>query len=246
MKLAVFFSAAALTAVALLNVPARAQVGIANPSPGTQMMTPGAQTMQTPNLALPMRRSGAGIGLGATELSVPGVSPMSTDGTGTAPLGLQVTACSGVSGFVPSAPPASAMSTTDVVTPNATPGFDGGGVSGTALSPCATIGNAPGGILATNGGSPVAANGGSGIPLGATQIGSGGVSPLPSLAVPFAQTPSSASAMMQPPAMAAPSGPIQSAMPAAPCPGGIILPGMPGTLSDTTLSVAGAVAPTSC
>ena len=105
----------------------------------------------------------AGIPLGATELAVPGVSPPPPGASPFGSAGAGVTNCSGVAGH-PGAPM------------EATAPFDGGGISGTASGTCATGG---GGTSASGTPSPSSPVGRSGIPLGATQLSPGGLSPPP-------------------------------------------------------------------
>jgi hypothetical protein len=109
----------------------------------------------------------AGIPLGATELAAPGESPPPP---GASPLGsaaVGVTTCSGTA-----ASPGTPM--------GATAPFDGGGTSGTASGTCAPAGH-PTTVSGTPSPSPPV--GRSGIPLGASELSPGGLSP-PPLVVP--------------------------------------------------------------
>lgn len=233
--------AALLGAVAVLGwcEPAHAQMSVNTmPLPiTTPMAMPGMPSMQP---ASPVPRTG--LGFGATELATPGTSPAIGS---MMPLGMQVgagVACPGASGFVQAAPP------TGTGMPAATtataPGFDGGGM-GTELSVCATIGNTAAGLMGSampsSGMNPVAANGRPGITLGATELGSGGLSPMPSALLPLGQNPATAPMMqnvMPPPTMSSMVPPPSTTM-STPCtttlPGATTLPGIPSNINATSL-----------
>jgi hypothetical protein len=93
----------------------------------------------------------AGIPMGATELATPGLSPALTSNLNTP--------CSMTSG----------------VTAGSNAPFDGNGSGGSAPGTCATMGSGQTGPLFTSPTSP----GGARIPLGATELAPGGLSPLP-------------------------------------------------------------------
>jgi hypothetical protein len=110
----------------------------------------------------------AGIPLGAGELAAPGESPPPL---GVSPLGsaaVGVTTCSGTA--VSSGTPM-----------EATAPFDGGGTTGTASGTCAPAGQSTTAVSGAP--NPLSPVGRSGIPLGATELSPGGLSP-PPLVVP--------------------------------------------------------------
>ena len=112
-----------------------------------------------------------GIPMGATELSSPGVSPM------TSPLGAapgNITTCSSIGGSFSGTTGTSGSTTT----------FDGGGTIGNASGTCAGIASGPSAGPASSASSPTGMGLGSpvgrlGIPLGSTELGVGGLSPPP-------------------------------------------------------------------
>jgi hypothetical protein len=143
-----------------------------------------------------------GIPLGATELATPGVSPttsgisslgsMTTGSMGTA------TACSGTQGSMQTGATGLGSSTVGTGTPMSgessatgavsgtsapTPLFDGAGIAGTASGTCANgiASSSPTGSAS----SPTMGSGSTagrvGIPLGSTELNTGGVSPLPDI-----------------------------------------------------------------
>jgi len=94
-----------------------------------------------------------GIPLGATEMTAPGISPAPSAEMGTS-------GCSNAGGPTSQA---------------AAPLFDGGGTAGTASSACAGTAGAGSSMPAL----PTLRAGRAGIPLGSTELGDAGLSPLP-------------------------------------------------------------------
>jgi hypothetical protein len=129
-----------------------------------------------------------GVPLGATELNSPGLSPMLG---GTLSLGSAAGGGSQCSGAVANmdAPMAS------------TAPFDGGGTTGTASGTCANAGT---GTTATGIASPLTPVPRTGIPMGATELSPGGLSPPPTV-----QPPNPVNAQLTPPSM--PGSSLQSA-----------------------------------
>jgi hypothetical protein len=130
-----------------------------------------------------------GIPLGATELATPGVSPSTSSnpspGSMTAAT-TTTTACSAGSSTIGSGATMSGESpaTGGVSGPSVpTPLFDGAGISGTASGTCAnaTASTSPTGSAS----SPTLASrsmvGRVGIPMGSTELATGGLSPLPDI-----------------------------------------------------------------
>ena len=132
-----------------------------------------------------------GIPLGATELASPGVSPMTSGTSPLVPSFGSASSCSGGS---------SAQASFGTTMPNAgTSGmvgtsssstvFDGGGIAGTASGTCAGLGSSPVGAPAASASSPTGMGQPSsvargGIPLGSTELGVGGLSPMPEILTP--------------------------------------------------------------
>jgi len=106
-----------------------------------------------------------GIPLGATEMTAPGTSP--------APLStMGMLGCSGAAGSTSQA---------------AIPLFDGGGMTNAGTSACAGAGSAGAGSAGSSMPTlPTLQAGRAGIPLGATEIGSAGLSPPPPVSTTFA------------------------------------------------------------
>jgi hypothetical protein len=160
---------AAMTAI-LVSGSARAQTGASGPSPLgiTSPLGIGA--------AAPVPRTG--VPLGATELQSSGVSPLTS---GTSPLGPPTSSsatCSGINS------PAGNLSGGVNGVPSAAPGslFDGGGIAGTASGTCANFGTATGNPAASPSsptGMGSTAAGRIGVPMGSTELGVGGLSPMP-------------------------------------------------------------------
>jgi hypothetical protein len=139
-----------------------------------------------------------GIPLGATELPTPGVSPAAA---GTSALGSMTAAstCSGIgaSAQPPSSSPgnpnagtsmagASTVITGATIVP--TPLFDSIGVSGTASGTCASGITTASSNPTASASSPAlgtrSAVGRVGIPMGSTELATGGISPLPDITLP--------------------------------------------------------------
>ena len=136
-----FMLGSGLASAQVLPTPGGSALGMTSPL-GTS-----GQSMNAP-------LAPAGIGLGATQLNVGGLSPAPN------PLGCATTATSGVSSA-------------------GTALFDGGGTAG-GTSGCSTLGAATAGAsvgVVVPGAAP-ATGAGAGIPLGATEIDNAGVSPL--------------------------------------------------------------------
>lgn len=129
-----------------------------------------------------------GIPLGATELASPGVSPMTS---GVSPVGPATgSACSGLGG-----PMSSGIATSTAGTSGSTTLFDGGGTAGTASGTCAGITSSPLSGPAASASSPTGMGSASsvarvGIPLGSTELGTGGLSPPPDVLTPNPSAPS--------------------------------------------------------
>jgi hypothetical protein len=181
------WSLAMLTAVSLTSGSASAQIGGIAPSGSALGMTSPLGIGPAP--AVPR----TGIPMGATELSTPGVSPMTS---GTSPVGAapgNITTCSsiggslpqassGMGGSIPGISSSSAMSATGA--PGSSALFDGGGTMGNASGTC--MGAAGGSTAgpASSASSPTGMGLGSpvgrvGVPLGSTELGVGGLSPPP-------------------------------------------------------------------
>lgn len=183
---------AAATVWSLCNVGAAfAQVGMGPVTPPLGMTSPlgiGA--------AAPV--GGTGLPLGATELATPGVSPMtsvssaSSAMTTTTPsacsstMGAMQTAASGMgnstSGSAGSLPGESSATGAISGTSAPTPLFDGAGIAGTASGTCATATTASSSPTASASSPTIGSRttvGRVGVPLGSTELGTGGLSPLP-------------------------------------------------------------------
>jgi len=119
---------------------------------GADWLSPTAVIAQTTSSMQPSLAVGStrpeGMPLGATEMSTPGISPVNSS------LGTGIGTCAGSSAASSGSP------------------FDGGGLSGSASLPCATSRAAPSSAQSL---SPV---GRVEIPLGATELGNAGISPL--------------------------------------------------------------------
>lgn len=138
--------------------------------------------------------SSSGIPLGATELNPAGLSPL-LGGT---------TLCLATGGLAPGS------------TGGATSSFDGGGTSGgpgLSLSNTCTSAASSGSPSATSSASGSSAAGGV-VPLGATEIGNTGVSPLITVAPPAINPTAPAAATVSPPAPS--SSPCNAASPTLP------------------------------
>jgi hypothetical protein len=134
-----------------------------------------------------------GIPLGATELASPGVSPMTS---GTSPLVPSVGGTASCSSIGSSSAQASfgtsmpnAGTSGMVGTSSSSTVFDGGGMAGTASGTCAGLASSPVGGPAASASSPTGMGQPSsvprvGIPLGSTELGVGGLSPMPEILTP--------------------------------------------------------------
>src|ERR1700730_15377071 len=183
---------AAATVWSLCNVGAAfAQVGIGAATPPLGMTSPlgiGA--------AAPV--GGTRLPLGATELATPGVRPMTSGSsassatTMTTPsvcsstMGAMQTAASGMgnstSGIPGSLPGESSATGTISGTSAPTPLFDGTGIAGTASGTCASATTASSSPTASASSPTIGSRatvGRVGIPVGSTELGTGGLSPLP-------------------------------------------------------------------
>src|SRR3979411_754802 len=150
-----------------------------------------------PGLPVPRSR----IPMGATELAAPGVSPMISGTSPMAPSTSTVSTCGGIGGSLPqasfgvgasSAGTSSAMGSSMTGTSStANPLCDGGGMAGSASGACAAsagsslAGPAASASLPTGMGS-VSSVSRVGIPMGSTELGSGGLSPPPVIVMPSA------------------------------------------------------------
>ena len=180
-------SLAMLTAVLLASGSVSAQIGGIGPSGSPLGMTSPLGIGPAPAVAR------TGIPMGATELSTPGVSPMTS---GTSPLGAapgNITTCSsiggslpqvssGMGGSTPGISSSSAMSATGM--PGSSALFDGGGTMGNASGTCMGVAGGSTAGAASSASSPTGMGLGSpvarvGIPLGSTELGVGGLSPPP-------------------------------------------------------------------
>lgn len=135
-----------------------------------------------------------GIPLGATELATPGVSP-TTGGSSLVGSSMTTTTCFGSAGQAASgtemqtAGISGAMTGTATATGAATSAptalFDGAGMSGGTASGTCSTGSAGLANSAASASSPGLASGSgvgrAGIPIGATELNTGGLSPLPSI-----------------------------------------------------------------
>jgi hypothetical protein len=138
-----------------------------------------------------------GIPLGATEMTAPGTSP--------APLStMGMLGCSGAAGS----------------TSQTTPLFDGGGIAGAGSNACTATGSAGAGNAVSSMPTPSTLQAGrAGIPLGATEIDSAGLSPLPPVSTMFVSpmvpsTTTPLSTMASPPSMTAtPPCPVTGTFP---------------------------------
>ena len=182
---------AALLAASLVSGSASAQIGGSGLSPlgMTSPLGIGPSSPVAPT----------GIPLGATELASPGVSPMTS---GVSPLGpaTGTTNCSGSGSILPQAlsgmgnpmTASSGMSGSSTV-------FDGGGM-GTASGTCAGTTGSAAAAPAASASSPTgmgsaSAVGRVGIPLGSTELGTGGLSPPPDVLTPNPSVPLSSQAV---------------------------------------------------
>jgi hypothetical protein len=143
----------AMTAILVLVLGGGLASAQTLPTPGTGSALGATSPLGSFGMTMTAPVAPTGIGLGATQLTVGGLSPAPN------PLGCS-TATSGV---------ASAGTTL----------FDGGGMAG-GTTGCSTTGSATVGAssgIVTPGAAPTSASG-TGIPLGATELSNAGVSPL--------------------------------------------------------------------
>ncbi len=174
------WSLAALAVVFVASSPASAQIGGIGPSPLGSPLGMTSPLGIGPAPAVPR----TGIPMGATDLSSPGVSPMTS---GTSPLGAalgNITTCSSIGGSFSGTTGTSGSTTT----------FDGGGTMGNASGTCAGMASGPSAGPASSASSPTGMGSGSpvgrlGIPLGSTELGVGGLSPPPDVLTPNPSAP---------------------------------------------------------
>jgi hypothetical protein len=128
-----------------------------------------------------------GLRLGTTEVPTRGVSPMNP---APSPTMRSLTSCGGIGGSIPEASfgvassstgTTSGMGTSSAGTAGSALLFDGGGTAGSASGTC---GGAAGSSLAGPAASGSSSVGRIGIPLGATELGVGGVSAAPVVPMP--------------------------------------------------------------
>jgi hypothetical protein len=181
---------AAATVWSLCNVgAASAQVGMGAVTPPLGMTSPLGIGAAAPVGA-------TGLPLGATELSTPGVSPM-TSGSSASSAMTTPSVCSSTMGAMQTAASGAGNSTS--ATPGSLPGessatgaisgtsaptplFDGTGIAGTASGTCASATTASSSPTASASSPTVGSRttvGRAGIPVGSTELGTGGLSPLP-------------------------------------------------------------------
>src|SRR3984893_4844194 len=183
---------AAATVWSLCNVGAAfAQVGMG-------AVTPPLGTTSPLGIGAAATVGALGLPLGATELSTPGVSPMTSGSsassamTMTTPsvcsstMGAMQTAASGVGNSTSATPgslPGESSATGAISGTSApTPLFDGTGIAGTASGTCASATTASSSPTASASSPTVGSRttvGRAGITLGSTELGTGGLSPLP-------------------------------------------------------------------
>ena len=138
-----------------------------------------------------------GLPLGATELATPGVSPMTSSSSASSAMTMTTpSACSSTMGAMQTAASGMGNSTSGTAslpgessatgaisgTSAPTPLFDGTGIAGTASGTCASATTASSSPTASASSPTVGSRttvGRVGIPLGSTELGTGGLSPLP-------------------------------------------------------------------
>src|ERR1700730_12458579 len=138
-----------------------------------------------------------GLPLGATELATPGVSPMTSSSSASSAMTMTTpSACSSTMGAMQTAASGMGNSTSGTAslpgessatgaisgTSAPTPLFDGTGIAGTASGTCATATTASSSPTASASSPTVGSRttvGRVGIPVGSTELGTGGLSPLP-------------------------------------------------------------------
>ena len=182
------FLIATVTLPLLCCGPAFAQVGMGAVTPPMGMTSPlGIGTGAPVGVT--------GVPLGATELGTPGVSPTTSSSSASSAM-TTLSACSGTMGGMQTAASGMGNSTSGTAgslpgessgtgaisgTSAPTPLFDGTGIAGTASGTCASAATTSGPT-----GSASSPNIGSrstvgrvGVPMGSTELGTGGLSPLP-------------------------------------------------------------------
>jgi hypothetical protein len=163
-----------------------------------------------------------GVPLGATAIQEPGVSPL-TSGASPA-VGTTVTspACRAQGGAIPessygigSSPPGMSSGISTAGTTASTTAFDGGGLVGSASGTCTPTDTGslagPAASASSNNGMGPPALGRVGIPMGSTQLGAGGLSPMPTISatstLPLSTTPCPTTGMPSATGMPTYSGP---------------------------------------
>jgi len=193
------WSLATLTAAVLASGSAAAQVGGIGISPLGSPLGMTSPLGIGPTPAVPR----TGIPMGATELSSPGVSPMTFGASPLGPAPGNITSCSSIGGSVPQASSGmgSSMPGTSFNSGMSATGssgsstiFDGGGTTGNASGTCTTTASSPTAGPSSSASSPTGMGLGSqvgrvGIPLGSTELGVGGLSPPPNVLIPNPSTP---------------------------------------------------------
>jgi hypothetical protein len=178
---------AAMAATLLGCGAAFAQVGGSSPGPSPLGMT-------SPLGIGPGAPGPAGVRLGATE--VPGqfgVSPLTSSTSPLGPTSSFIATCGGIGGSIPQA--SFGTGTSSAGTSNSTV-FDGGSNANTASGTCPTSGGsslagpAASASSPTGMGSASSSGGRGGIPLGSTELGGGGLSPMPQILTPNPSAPS--------------------------------------------------------
>jgi hypothetical protein len=123
-----------------------------------------------------------GIPLGATELSNLGVSPTPSGVPSTGPVTSSAPFCAGFGSSIPQASLGSTIAIPGQPAANST--FDGGGITGNASGTCGVGGATNLALPSASASSPTGMGpaprvGQVGIPMGATELGAGGISPPP-------------------------------------------------------------------
>jgi hypothetical protein len=179
--------AATMAIILMGSASASAQIGAVPSAPSPLGMTSPLGIGPAPAVL------GTGIPLGATELNSPGVSPMTSGVSPLGPTALSTATCAGIdslAGNLSGASPTTGSSTgTGLSTPGASASstlFDGGGNAGTVSGTCASITGSTSGPPAASASSPTgmalpSALGRIGIPMGSTELGVGGLSPMPQI-----------------------------------------------------------------
>ena len=207
------------SAIALLSFEAVAQVGVTGAAPGPSPL--GVTSPLGIGPASPV--ASTGLPLGATELASPGLSPMPPmTVSGYPSIG---TPCSSTAGTSYGLPNSMSVTSSGVGSSTVFDGgsmvYAGGGTTGTASGTCSAGGRTVLGQPSSSASSPtgMAANppvGPAGISLGATELGSGGLSPPPlaltinpsmplsTLSTSYSSTPSTSPQPLTSPALSTP------------------------------------------